>query len=824
MARNLTTTQSTNLEADATRPIFLVKWAWNGTTEYLSCSGAVTFDGNSYTAGGVNISSIEDSNQATLNLPSNTTRMTELLAGDWRGASCVIYAIPAAPGDTPTYSVGSELTILDGIIESARFSNGVIQITAKNKYFTGVLAPRFLVNDFSSTIPPVGKSYVWDSTTYDYTTWLASNTSIQKLVRPGTNPKFRGRPTTTEVNEFSNIPKTGYEPISGEGAHLPIIYGRVSVPGYVFVDSDYDDGGSTVKVVGVAWGIGEIASIEQVFINDLPIPATGVVVRHYRGTTYQLADPALRDTIGSSPQYDEDMILDLPQGSIGASYTVFIINTSVVNAVPRFRAVVKGRIVIDEDSAGNSDPFYDSVLWSVDFVNSGATDLGPNSRTVTLNGDASVSSPSIGAELDGTGDSVTIATGSPPDDLGSGQFTIEAKIKPSGVASPADTETILQYGSSGASPGNLGVRIDRFGDAFKLYISSDGLTYDIANGEITDSYVTSSPEVPITIALEHTERQWLFWIDGQNGLTSNQILTPNTSPQTYNGVNQCTGDWSLGTGAGGDFTGEIISARVTVGFARYGGYHTVSRALSTPFGDTGKYNQYAVYSNKPALCWRDLAENQYYGLGATTTGVAEAVAYGDRLMTCGEPRCRIGLALTDPRRVEQWLDILATYADSLWFPEGSDLKIRPDRIAGENSTGITEIVEDGGFDGSPVTAWDLGSPEGWTISGGVATGDGASSQTLSQTVTVETGVRYKLSFDVITTSPLASGSLSVEVDGTAVTNISSVTAAGSYSGYFNATSTSALIAFLGITWTGSIANVSAVPAFYQITADKIMSR
>lgn len=826
MARTLTTTQSTNLELNASRPIFLVKWAWNGATEYLSCSGAVTFDGNTYTAGGVNIQSIEDSNQAILSLPFNTTRMSELTSSNWRGASCVIYAVPAAPGDTPTYSVGDELTLLDGIIESARFANETIQITAKNKYFTGVLAPRFVFNDISTTIPPVGKSYVWDDETYDYTVWLQSNTRIQRLVRPGTNPQFVGRPTTTEVNEFNDIPKTGYDPISGEAVHIPIIYGRVSVPGYVLVDAEFEG----AKVITVGWCMGEIASIEQVFINDLPIPYSGVGVRHYRGTTYQTVDSSVRDTIATSPQYDEDMVLDLPQGSIGIAYSVFTIDTSIINAAPQFRAIIQGRIITDEDSAGNGDPFYDSVSWAFDFVNSGAVDLGPNSRTISLNGDASISSPSIGLELDGTGDSATISVGSPiGDDVGEDNFSLEVKFLPRGVSSPADTETIIQHGSTTSSPQSRSIRIDRYGNSIKLYISTNGTSYDVANGETTTSggvFITSdnnfdlnSPLTPVSVVLDKFERQWSLYI---NGLLAIRALTPNTSPETYNGLYNAPGDWTLGTGDGGDFTGEIIGARLTLGYYRYGGYHTANSTISVPWSDYGKYNTYAVYSNKPAHAWKDLAENAFFGLGATTTGVTEAVAYGDELMDCGEARCRIGLAITDPRRVEQWLDQLAgAYANCLWFPEGSNLKIVPDRIGGDNATGQTNIVTDGTFDGSPTTAWTFDSPTQWTITGGALVGSTATSRAY-QTLTVTSSYRYKISIEILATSPTPSGSVFVEIDGTTI--FSGASTVGTHTGYFTANASSVQLAIGGFVFTGSVDNVSVTEVFYQVTADMILGR
>lgn len=822
MSRSLTTTQQGNLTANATRPIFLVKWAWNGTTEYLSCSGAVTFDSSPYTAGGINIRQIEDSKTATLFLPATSTRVTELLSNDWRGASCVIYAIAASPSDSPTYSASDGITVLDGIIESAQYAGDTLTVTAKCKYYIGAQVPRFIVNEISTQVPGVGASYNWDDDQYDYRQWVQSNTRIQRLVRPGTNAQFIGRPSTSDVNEFSQIENTGFEPITGAGAYIPLVYGRASVPGKVFIDLDYDDGGSAVKVIGVVWCMGPIASIENVYINNAQIASNGVRVRHYLGNVNQITDFGLRDVLSTSPQFDEDLIFDLPAGSIGVAYSVFIIDASTLSTAPAFRAVIKGRIVEDTDSLGNGNPFYDDTAFAFDFLNSGTTDLSPNARTITLNGDASISSPSIGLELDGTGDSGTITTPSPNiDDVGASQFTLELKFVPRNVGSPADTETLIQHGSTTSSPQSRSLRIDRYGNSIKLYISTNGTSYDVVNGETVsggnvtilsgNTFDIDSPQSAVSVSLVKYERQWTLYVNGEIAITA---LTPVTSPETYNGLYATTADWQVGTGDGGDFTGEIHSLRLTTGFARYGGYHN---STATPFSDSNLYGTYDTYSNKPALAWSDLAQDPHIGLNATVTNVSEAVAYGDELMDCGEPRCRIGLVIEEVRRVERWLDQLAYYANCLWFPEGSDLKIVPDRIAGANSSGTTEIVEDGTFSGSPVTAWDAGSPVGWAIGGGVATGDGGFTQTLSQTVTVESNVRYKLSFEVTTTSPLASGSLSVEADGVALTGLNNATSAGTYFGYFTAGSTSVLIEFLGVTWTGSITNVTIKRAFYEVS-------
>ena len=347
MARTLNSTQQTNVEAGSTRPIYLVEWQHAGTTEYLSCSGDVTYDGQLYSEGGLTITSLEDSKTATLVLPATATRVTQIQNNDWRLGICKITAILAAPSDTPTYSASDGVLMLDGVIEQTSFAGETISVIAKCKYYTGALVPKFTYDDVVTETPAVGTTSTWEDENYSYEQWLKTTAAIQKLVRPGVNPQVTGRPSVSQINEFDPIEDTGYKLLTAEGVNIPVVYGRGSVAGHVFAEGEY----SGSKFVGVAWCMGEVQSVEKVFINDAEVPAT-VTAKHYRGTTTQTVSPALQLYTSTSPQFSDDLILRTPAGNVGICYSVFNIPTSAISGAPRFRAIIQGRLVDDPSSTG----------------------------------------------------------------------------------------------------------------------------------------------------------------------------------------------------------------------------------------------------------------------------------------------------------------------------------------------------------------------------------------------------------------------------------------------------------------------------------------
>ena len=762
MARELTSGQQTNVELGATRPIYLVEWAYNGSggNEFLSCSGDVTYDSQAYTAGGITITSLDDSKVCTLSFPATSSRIAKIQNNTWRMGVCKVTAILAAPGDTPTYSASDGLLVLDGVIESVTYSGEVITVTAKSKYYTGALVPRWSYDDVVTATPAVGQTSDWNGETISYEQWLKTTAAIQRLVRPGVNPQVTGRPSTSEVNSFTPLEDPGNRLLTAQGVNIPVVYGRASVPGYIFAEGETGGGN---KFVGVAWCMGEVQAVEATFINDEVLPSS-VTAKHYRGTTTQTVSPALQTYTATSPLFSDDMILRTPSGNVGICYSVYNVPTSAVTGAARFRAIIQGRLV--EDPSSSALPFDAETEWSFNFLE-GATDSGPNSYTLTLNGNAAINSPSIGLELDGTaGTDATIPNGTA---IGSSPFSLELELlSNTAAASPGTQETLITNGST-ASPLSRSLQIDRLGDEILLYLSSDGSTWDIADGLSCGTLAaTGSPEVVGRLLVERVDNQFSTYLDGgtQTGVVSALAL--------YD-----TGEvWTIGAEGSANEADIIVrSARLTIGLARYGSPHAIT---NTPFSDSGTYTAGTVYSENPILCANNLAKDAVNGLGATTTGVEAAAAYCDTSLDSGAPRCRIGIAISEPRLVEAWLDqLVITYGNGLWFPEGSDIKFIPDRSQADGQSGSGPELY------SP-TSPEFGSP--------------------LPTITTEDGVEYSINFTIdteATTSPLVG--VAVNFGGTEV--IAEKTTAGTHGVRVEASGTSNTIevipngSFDG-TWSG----------------------
>ena len=674
MARTLTAGQTTNVEAASTRPIYIIDFGHSGATEYLSCSGDVTYGGQAYTGGELRVTQIVDSDVATITMPATSTRVTEVTTSTWRNGSVVIRLIPGAPGDSGTYTSSPDeaIVVMDGIIQSSNMSGEVITVTVKNKYFTGALAPRLRLDQIAHHIPPVGSTSTWDSEEYSHEAWLKVTAAIQQVTRPGVQPSVVGRPSASQINEATDpAQNTGYNIISGEGVAVPIVYGRTAVEGFVFADYTAPGG---VKYVGVAWCLGQVNSVEQVFISDSPLPTSGVAVRHYKGTATQGVDSWLSNNITG---YSDDMVFHFGGGDVGVCYSVFRISPSIINGPPKFRAVIQGRLVNDPSSS-STDPYSDYVALDVDFT-TGTTDASANAHTVTLNGDAGIASPSVGLALDGTGDYASIADHASLE-IGSQEFTLEIEASGTNASgSPQIVETLISHGTAGSPGGAL--KIDRIANNLYLYLSSDGQVWDLANGVECGDLTNHSPIGTATfrIVVERVGDTFFTWFDGQaTSFTPIGTSSPTLSPRAT-GIYDSASEWQIGAvGGAQEWTGVVKSVRLTIGAYRYGGVHPIT---ASPYSDSASYSTGLVYSDNPALCWADLASDAYTGLGATTSGVATAAAYCDGALN-GSPavaRCKIGLSIKLSQAVTKHLDRLAAYANAIWFVEGSDLKIVPDQ-------------------------------------------------------------------------------------------------------------------------------------------------
>lgn len=165
MPRDLTEAQLTNLALPSSRPVYCVWIEHSGMIELLSSAGDVVFGGLPFTAGGVNIKRIQDSQSATIELPATPTRIAEVQNGTWRYKPCYIFVIPGTPSDSGVYATAEGLTLLSGIIDDSKFSENVVTVTVIHQNLDGNYTPRNLYDEVCNHIPAPGTVITWDSET-----------------------------------------------------------------------------------------------------------------------------------------------------------------------------------------------------------------------------------------------------------------------------------------------------------------------------------------------------------------------------------------------------------------------------------------------------------------------------------------------------------------------------------------------------------------------------------------------------------------------------------------------------------------------------------
>ena len=166
MPRDLSSTQIAALEAPATRPIVVVAWEHSGAEELVSCSGDITLDGKNYTAGDMSVKEVNDDSSATVHVPATSARITEVQNGTWRGGTCKIYLIPASPSDSPIFTAGQSILVLDGIIKSSQFSGNKVSAQIIHTNFDGNYSPRDIIDSASNHVPAIGSQIDWEGERY----------------------------------------------------------------------------------------------------------------------------------------------------------------------------------------------------------------------------------------------------------------------------------------------------------------------------------------------------------------------------------------------------------------------------------------------------------------------------------------------------------------------------------------------------------------------------------------------------------------------------------------------------------------------------------
>lgn len=168
MGRTLTTTQETNVRANSTRPIYLVQLAHSGVVEYLSASGAITFDGILYAGGGVEVNSINGEVSVDLSLHASIERIHESFNGTWRNEKlCRVYGIPASVTDENIFDLDAGIELLDGFIDSSSYRVGdKVRVRGVQKTIDRSFTPRLNCSELSLHLPPEGTVFSWEGDQY----------------------------------------------------------------------------------------------------------------------------------------------------------------------------------------------------------------------------------------------------------------------------------------------------------------------------------------------------------------------------------------------------------------------------------------------------------------------------------------------------------------------------------------------------------------------------------------------------------------------------------------------------------------------------------
>lgn len=161
MSRTLTASQIANTKEIATRPVLIVRLAHSGSTELLSASGDIVFNGELYQEGGFTLDGIRNGDSASLTLQATPARVAEVTSGAWRHGVCQIYLIPGVPEDSGEYAAAAGVQMLDGIITQSSYNAGRIAVSAKQISLSGNYTPRNLIGEVCSFIDPPGTVLGW---------------------------------------------------------------------------------------------------------------------------------------------------------------------------------------------------------------------------------------------------------------------------------------------------------------------------------------------------------------------------------------------------------------------------------------------------------------------------------------------------------------------------------------------------------------------------------------------------------------------------------------------------------------------------------------
>lgn len=166
MPRASTPQQLAAANAAATKPVYLLAWEHSGIEELIACTvGDVVYNGQTYAAGDVRISRIDDGRSARLSMPASAARVTESLNGTWRSGRCRIYNIPATPTDDLTFLEAEAILVLDGQIRTSGMSGDTVNVYCEHIDAGTRISPRHTFDAICNHLPPAGSVITWEGDT-----------------------------------------------------------------------------------------------------------------------------------------------------------------------------------------------------------------------------------------------------------------------------------------------------------------------------------------------------------------------------------------------------------------------------------------------------------------------------------------------------------------------------------------------------------------------------------------------------------------------------------------------------------------------------------
>ena len=135
-----------------------------------------------------------------------------------------------------------------------------------------------------------------------------------------------------------------YNFIAGQGAFVPVIYGKMRVNPIIFMIGSVTSGSASDLIFGAIWGWGEVNSITIKTWTGVDYPDAATLFTNYTGTTSQTVNS---DLVQLNANWANDMVFTANGTDIGVAYSVFDGTYILGNPIATPMAEIEGRKVYD---------------------------------------------------------------------------------------------------------------------------------------------------------------------------------------------------------------------------------------------------------------------------------------------------------------------------------------------------------------------------------------------------------------------------------------------------------------------------------------------